>query len=1210
MADTKTSEVKPPRKRGLWWRVLLWFVAIFVVLVVVVYFVATSSAFLQHQILPRVSKSINAEVTVSSAELHPFSLVVLHDLKVQPMTQATNQPPLLTAREARVKYSLLDIIGGNIHVDDMVIDSPRIQIVTNADGTSNLDPLLKGKAESGKRESGKNGKAAKPLQVNVRKVTISDGSLSFIENHENGTRDLVELTNLGVTLTGLRNGEAGKVQMSAILRDENNPPAPAMYGLLQAKVDGSFNFSFTPDLKANKIFGDAHLDISQAAGAFSDFAKLTGVLHCDLSPTEIKEVSLNFEKDGVHLGELRASGPFEAAKSQGKLNVELLAVDKKVLNLLGAKSGFDFGSTTITSTNQIELSKEGKAIAAVGELTAGKFQLSRTNESTPAIDLRADYNVSVDQTEQTALLQKLNVAGTQNGKTLLRGELTSPMTLAWGNQTNAVGDSAFTLAVTKLNLADWKVFLGELTSAGILDLNLKLLSQQSGKRLTFEATNQIENLAVDLGGQKLNDVTVAFNAHGTATDLKQFNLSDYGLQLAKSNRTALNISGSGTYNLTNQNADLQVDLKATLGRLLPLLGQTNMTASAGAAELKGHVTQKAETQTVNGTLTLTNFTGNFAGNEFTDFATAMALDVSKTPEQIEIRKAAGTLTENRKAGGSFDLSGNYSLGKTPSQLAVKFSGLNENGLRPFLASMLAGKKLVSVAVDGTASAQRGANGDSAIKADLQVTNLVVSDPAHALPATPLEAKMRLDASLAKQIAEVRQLQLTLTPTVRAKNQFQLQGKVDMSKTNAMQGSLTLSSDSLDLTSYYDLFAGTNQAATAKNQKAGNAPAAASQAASSSAQALATNQLPFRNFTVEVNVREFYLREIAATNFLTTVKLDGSHVSLKPFQLTLNSSPMRLSADVDMSVPGYKWAVMFATTNVPFTPLWNTFEADAKGQVAGTLSAFLDLSGVGTEGESLQKSLKGTFNIGTTNLNLDVSKIRSPVLRDIVAVVAKLPDLFDNPVSGAESLLSGMAGKTLGKVSGGLGDDVSRSPIDIITARGTAGDGRVTVEQAIARSTVFEADITNGTVTLAPVLTNSPINFPISIALSGPIAQRIPYLASNDTSTNAVASTNSNASASTNATANLSYVKVPDFYVEKGTLGKPKPSINAGSLGKGVIQKIIPGLGGGGGTNGTGNLLQGIGGLLHAGGGNTNQTGTNQPSTNQSPVNNLLNRFLK
>src|SRR5678816_2187197 len=100
MADVKTSEVKPsPRKRGAWLRVLLSVVAVIVVLLVVVYFVATSSSFVQHQILPRVSKAINADVTVSSAEVHPFSRVVLHDLKVQPQKHSTNEPPLLTAPE-------------------------------------------------------------------------------------------------------------------------------------------------------------------------------------------------------------------------------------------------------------------------------------------------------------------------------------------------------------------------------------------------------------------------------------------------------------------------------------------------------------------------------------------------------------------------------------------------------------------------------------------------------------------------------------------------------------------------------------------------------------------------------------------------------------------------------------------------------------------------------------------------------------------------------------------------------------------------------------------------------------------------------------------------------------------------------------------------------------------------------------------------------
>ncbi len=105
-------------------------------------------------------------------------------------------------------------------------------------------------------------------------------------------------------------------------------------------------------------------------------------------------------------------------------------------------------------------------------------------------------------------------------------------------------------------------------------------------------------------------------------------------------------------------------------------------------------------------------------------------------------------------------------------------------------------------------------------------------------------------------------------------------------------------------------------------------------------------------------------------------------------------------------------------------------------------------------------------------------------------------------------------------------------------------------------------------------------------MSAPIIQRFPILASSSATTNAGG-----------------YVKMPDFYVEKGTFGNPKPSLSAVAFGKDLIQRIIPGLGGG--TNGSGNLLQGVGNILQGVTGKTNQSSTNQPSGD-----NLLNRLLK
>ena len=246
------------------------------------------------------------------------------------------------------------------------------------------------------------------------------------------------------------------------------------------------------------------------------------------------------------------------------------------------------------------------------------------------------------------------------------------------------------------------------------------------------------------------------------------------------------------------------------GAAAPGRAATGYECDFGTVELKAHITQKQKAQTVTGNLALADFTGQFGKNELRSFGATMDLDAGMTPQQIQVRKAAGKLTQGGKAGGSFDLTATYDLSKKTADLTAKLVDFNQNGLGPFLQPALADKKLVSVAINANATAQYDPQGASAVKADLQVTNLVVNDPKGQFPATPLEAKMQVDASLQKQVANVRQFQVTLTPTARATNQVQLSGQVDMSQTNAIQGNLKLAADSLDFTSYYDLFMGGKQ----------------------------------------------------------------------------------------------------------------------------------------------------------------------------------------------------------------------------------------------------------------------------------------------------------------------------------------------------------------------------------------------------------------
>jgi hypothetical protein len=179
--------------------------------------------------------------------------------------------------------------------------------------------------------------------------------------------------------------------------------------------------------------------------------------------------------------------------------------------------------------------------------------------------------------------------------------------------------------------------------------------------------------------------------------------------------------------------------------------------------------------------------------------------------------------------------------------------------------------------------------------------------------------------------------------------------------------------------------------------------------------------------------------------------------------------MNANVDLDMGVPGYKYDLSFGAQAVPLAPLVNSFQPERKGQLGGTFTANAKISGTGTSGESLQKTLIGQFDMSSTNLNLLVVNIKSPIIKVIVNVVATLPELTKNPEGALGSLLGNITGQT----KGSLTDELSKSPINSIIARGNAGSGKVNLQQAVIESSAFKAEAT-GLITLAPSSPTRPL----------------------------------------------------------------------------------------------------------------------------------------
>src|SRR6266566_5925159 len=210
MANPTPPSAQPVKRRS-WTRKLFILAGAFFVLLVVAYFVATSAAFLKGVILPRVGKALNAKITVGDASISPFSQVVLRQLKVQ----TTGTEPLLQANEVRLRYSLWSIIGGKIKVDEVTLESPTIQIVQNADGSSNLDPFLKKEAKPAEKPSAK---PSKPLQLDVKNVALKNVSVRAVQNLKDGGRQTFDLSEVNIGLDQLKIGVAGKLTLAAVMR--------------------------------------------------------------------------------------------------------------------------------------------------------------------------------------------------------------------------------------------------------------------------------------------------------------------------------------------------------------------------------------------------------------------------------------------------------------------------------------------------------------------------------------------------------------------------------------------------------------------------------------------------------------------------------------------------------------------------------------------------------------------------------------------------------------------------------------------------------------------------------------------------------------------------------------------------------------------------------------------------------------------------------
>jgi uncharacterized protein involved in outer membrane biogenesis len=552
--NTQTAGTKRHR-----WRCRFgWITLALVGLLVAVYFVSTSNAFFQRIILPRIGRSLDATVTVSHASIRPFSQLILRDLKVQPR----GEDAVLMARELRIRYTLMHLLRGRIHLDEATLNSPTIHVIRNADGTSNWDPILMTLSPGPGETPPRSTSPATPMQVDFKTLVVSNAALHYRQTESNGDTLLAEIPELNFRLTGVKNGQTARLTLAADF--EISATSASQVSQLSGALESDFSAGLANGLMPSSTEGEAELAVRTATGAFADAAELTATLTAKLTATEVEQLALQFAKRGVPLGSMTVTGPFDLRQQEGRLRYEVNGLGSEVLSLAGGSYEVSFGETKLAALGDLELKNQGKLINAIGSVTGTNGSLTRGSQTSPKIDFQLDYNLSADLIATNATLHQLAFLATQNGNPLVRAALTHEMRFDRNKGGAAVPDSTLELLLTEVDLAQWQALTGPGIKGGVLNGKLGLTVQRAGKLVAFDLASQLAGLSAEYQSNRIDGLAVTLVTHGQVTDFTKVDLVDFGMQATRVGHPLISVKGSGKYNTVTQDADLRSELEASL----------------------------------------------------------------------------------------------------------------------------------------------------------------------------------------------------------------------------------------------------------------------------------------------------------------------------------------------------------------------------------------------------------------------------------------------------------------------------------------------------------------------------------------------------------------------------------------------------------------------------------------------------------------------
>lgn len=1084
-----------------------------VVILVVACMVIGSSFFVRSVVLPFVEKSMMAKVSVGKVSFSPLSGIELQDLDFSPADQET----MVSAKRASVQYSLGDIIGGTIKLNQLHLENPTVTIVEREDGSSNLSDWLDSLPPS----------PDAPLPImDLNDLDVSNGTIVYRKMDSSLAGSQVEVALSKAHVSRIGQDLSGSINLESLIRmvklnGDSNDQEELLSTQITLKGDLDLNDVLFP--KKSALSGT--MSVQSTSPDYTDLMGVGGVIALSVLPDSIEEASVRFSKNGQSAGSVELSGPMNFNSLDGDLQLVLGGLNRQFLNLAGAIVGLDFGDTVIDGTLSCVLTKGASQVAVSAVTTAKDFSLAMGGMALPEMDTELKMVALYDAEQESVLIREWNVKASNDGKTWLDGSIDKPVTLSWGLNRQNFQDSTFQLKIKQMDLLPWNSILGAIVQQGELNANLDMAFLQQGNRIQANLQGEVSKANFLVNDTTLNDQRIKLEAGLTIQDYIRLEVDHSNLEWSSSSEEVLaSFSSSGSYHLDKPGLQFQMDATGNLPLLSSLLPTDGMVVEKGEGKIAARIQQRQEGWSGNLQTAVSGYTGSFAGVSFQQYSVELGADGSLQGETFRLGNTQVAFKEGYDLGGSIGVSGELDLSAMKGTFNIQSSDLNRRALQPLLGknSDEGPFKDVSLNLEGVLDLDLSAG--SSFQGKLDIADLQYQDPA-TKTTRKLMTELGWDLGWTAEQLDIRNGNLKLSPTARAGNTVKVSGHLPLKPSLSSKGVLNVDSASLDLTPYMDLFMSPTETNT-------GSPAPDTQdkeesvTAAPSANEPKPLEVPLGEFDAHVEIGKLFARELSVQDFKSRMLWQTNTLHLEPLSMQVNDGPVQASLLMDFTQPDWEYKVNFDAQNVPVQAITDTLDPANKGKVSGLVFAKGDWSGAGLTEPSLQRNLSGSMSLQYKDANIELVSPTIRLLMSPITALLRLPELMKTPISGLEANMS-VQNQTL------------------------------SLKDTKVLSDAFQVH-TGGEIPLANVLTNSVLNLPVEFHLERSIAKKsnlIPSSAPKDTP----------------------FVKLPDFVKLQGTFGKPETKTDKLVL-SGLLVKSAAGLPLNVGE-GAVNALKGVGNFL-------------------------------